>query len=355
MKDGDAPAPNWPAIPIPIAAPSGELPVASEPLEALNRSLREVALPPGTSTIQFLRGSVLALTTLSDVIRISPEGKAQRIKGPSCEESFSPGLTIYPDYRAIMIEGGHLALYGRLFRSGRGESHLGYRSVQTRGGWTCEGTHPPIDVSIAPGDVVWSVPTPHYPAELINDSRFVPSANLEGLVTAFYGRTADRAWLAADGLEHLDGMSWSRVNHPFKEIKALTEDPSGTLWVIGEREKQLFAGALPPNGDWIWIAAPPDFDATFVIAASGEDVWFLGDKTFYQYDGRVLRSMPAPLHSPTAWVGAAGEIWVGGADPSGAVVGEDPLQGRDTRVGKLLRIEASVTANSAAVDGRSVQ
>ncbi|MFO0549438.1 MAG: hypothetical protein U0271_13685 [Polyangiaceae bacterium] len=347
-SDATPSAPDWPPIPTQAAAPAMEPPVTNEPLEPVVRALTEIALPAKTARIRFLRADrsgpdVLALSTQSDLLRIKPNGKAQRIKGPNCEETFFHPMTITPDYQAVTFEDGHMVLFGRLLQSGRGSYYVGYRSVQKSGGtWTCEQTYPPVEGSIAPGDVVWSLLNNRLVGTLVNDARLLPMPAVNAPATAFWGRTADRAWLATgDKLVHFDGLTWTAVEHPFDLVRSVTEDPTGTLWVIGERAKRAFAAALPPHGSWAWVAVPPDFDATHVVAPTARDIWFLGDKFYYQYDGRALRSVVAPVLSPMAWVDSSGEIWVGGLDPSLAPVVEDELQRRDARAGKLVRIAAA--------------
>jgi hypothetical protein len=69
---------------------------------------------------------------------------------------------------------------------------------------------------------------------------------------------------------------------------------------------------------------PQDFRATLVRGTGERDVWFLGAKGFYQWDGATLRRAEAPLGAvDDAWVGPSGEMWVVGADRTRQVTTKD--------------------------------
>lgn len=348
--DRHAPAPRDEAPPsFSLLAAPKELPPAPPPaaLLPLTRAFARVPLPKRTLPLISLAGrrdEVWMLTERGAVLRwqggqLHDEGRA------ACRP---PGVWSRTTSRWIAASDAELFV-GVAHDETRGRGSWPKPSWEearrvSPGRWACVPAQPGKDTQLvvrAFGASLLRFAPADRPA-LTLDHRILPFPSLDAAQHDLAASAPHDVWLhRADGdVLHGNGVGWEERPTGLAVLLDLWVDPTGVAWVLGameesdeeRREGEVLLRWEHAARGWARVPTPPGFRAGLARGV-GSEVWFLGRRAFYQWDGRVLRSGPAPLADVRdAWGSPGGELWVAGADAARDV---DPADAGPT--GVLLR------------------
>jgi hypothetical protein len=212
------------------------------------------------------------------------------------------------------------------------------------GRWSCEWKWwwGPVTMVSAPG-LSWvitvgfggqpelhAVEGPALPMPTIPLTRHVRAASVSPQEAWMLAWSADMMTLARTtapiGSEHGTAEGWmSMPPPPFEYAVDLWADGAGTLWVIGAKRPTEPEYKWPDvklegielarwgDGGWVKVPTPASFNASLVMGTAKNDVWFFGEGTALQWDGKELREGVLPIAKPrAAWSPREGELWIVG-------------------------------------------
>ncbi|MFO0590366.1 MAG: hypothetical protein U0441_22680 [Polyangiaceae bacterium] len=159
------------------------------------------------------------------------------------------------------------------------------------------------------------------------------------------GRAADDVWvrLNRNDVLHWNGVVWEDRSPALSSVEDLHVSTNGAVWIAGnydnaangsenghgEAEEGSKGGRVvlrwdPAAQTWVCFPTPVDFHARHVRGGSGEEVWLLGEKEIYHWDGKAFQRAVTPTpHLTDAWLAPTGELWLVGwkdtEDPGGKV------------------------------------
>lgn len=166
------------------------------------------------------------------------------------------------------------------------------------------------------------------------------------------GHAPDDVWLSGGGdVLHWNGVTWEDMSPGLPSLWSLHVALDGTVWIAGRKgedgskddhqdkkggEKPLEEDVVlrwdPAARAWICLPTPATLDILYVRGVSANDVWLLGKKEIFHWDGKAFQRELTPIpHLSDAWLSPAGELWL---------VGWKDTESSSTGVGLAFRTRA---------------
>ncbi len=308
---------------------------------ALEHGFQEVALPPDTRPIVAVGGR-----DERDVWMLAPGdsgGLALHWDGAKLsKETVSPCTIYFSQANVVLGPDGPIA---------RQESHqegttLFFAARRTPGGtWECDDgddyTRPyPV------GDQMIRVPSGG--GALTLSGRRLPQPALDATKSNsnrgdVAGRFADDLWLYFPNhpeVLHYNGRVWEDRSPGVGNVHSLILDANGAAWVLTGNDARSTDGDKVLHWDhaahaWVCLPVPAGLRTTHLRAANERDLWLLGDKELYHWDGASFQRGPTPIATlEDAWISASGELWVVGGGPADTASGQHGIVFRTQKGGE---------------------
>jgi hypothetical protein len=122
---------------------------------------------------------------------------------------------------------------------------------------------------------------------------------LTGGWSGVWAHSPREVWVAGNaGVGRFDGTTWRTLNPPFGTVQALWGAGPGAPWGAGEfgfgnSDLVFWNGRL---WDWGQYAEPPPFESRIkaIWGTRPDNVWAVGTRSIYRYDGKVWRAVFTP-------------------------------------------------------------
>lgn len=138
--------------------------------------------------------------------------------------------------------------------------------------------------------------------------RAIPSGEA---VRAIVGTATDDAWALGAGVYHYDGVSWSAVETPVRQVAAISAPEWNDVWIVGDKSRVAhFNGkkwtevAVDTNREWWSLRA--------VFAWPSGEVWIADDKQVTQFDGKKwskIGELPLGIDVKAMWGAHPRDVW----------------------------------------------
>lgn len=324
----------------PAVAPSCADAPPGEP-GALQWGFQEVALPPSTRPIVAVHGR-----DERDVWMLAPGdsgGLAFHWDGAKLNrEPISPCAMLLRHASLVLSPDGPIA---------RDESHddagdLFFAARRSPGGtWECDDSEDytrPYPI----GDQMIRIPSAG--AALSLSGRPLPLPGLDATKSHstrgdVAGRFADDLWFYFPNhpeVLHYNGRVWEDRSPGVGSVHSLVLDANGAAWILIRSDARSTEAQKVLHWDhaehaWACLPVPSGLRTTHLRAANERDVWLLGDKEMYHWDGASFQRGPTPIATlEDAWISAGGELWIVGGGPADPASGPHGLVFRTQQGGK---------------------
>lgn len=177
---------------------------------------------------------------------------------------------------------------------------------------------------------------------LVVDGRRVPlpqEASWTRSGVALAARSPGDLWLWQDDPARVwrgNGLAWYPFPVGLETVADLWLTEPGTAWVLGadgEAGTESLVRWDIDKKSGQRFATP---GAVQVLKGRGDEIWLLGEKAVYPWDGRELRRADAPLAVQHAWRSDAGTVWLIGGDLDAKV----KLHEADVPAGAVFRVRS---------------
>lgn len=155
------------------------------------------------------------------------------------------------------------------------------------------------------------------------------------------GRAADDIWIISGGKDvlHWNGVAWEDRS-PGLWVSDLDVAADGAVWLAGREiddsvgsegghANSALEGVVlrwdPAALAWVCLPTPRGLSTRHVRGVSAHEVWLVGEKEIYRWDGKRFQHQMTPIPHPSdAWLSPAGALWLVGSrdvDDSKSTVG----------------------------------